>query len=173
MPKLNAISRLISGLKREYHDYKPSTDIFPALNPNKIASELQLHRKGTENGLRNQPVAGSTSMDEVEIGIIDKIEEEKNTAHNTYSEEVRVYAERLAGLEFEERFNDIRNSAPAAVSEFKVEAAQGRDELTSLRRTIREVEAERDTFRKKHGIQRVSRHSTLFGLHGAPRQKEP
>lgn len=159
MPKLSAISRLISGLKREYHDYKPSSDIFPALNPNKVASDLELHRLGIENAGRNHPPADSTSMDNVEIRIIDRIEEEKNTAHNTYSEEVRVYAERLAGLEFEERFNAIQNAAPAAVSEFKVAAAEGRDELTSLRRTIKEVEAERDAFRKRHRIDRVSRHS--------------
>ena len=70
-----------------------------------------------------------------------------------------MYAERLAGLEFEERFNTIRNAAPAAVSEFKVEAIQGRDELNKLRRTVKEVEAERNAFRSEHRIKRLSRHS--------------
>ncbi|ANY85507.1 hypothetical protein BB934_45650 (plasmid) [Microvirga ossetica] len=160
MPKLSAISRLLSGLKREHHDYKPSLHIFPELNSDKLASDLQLEMEATQRGKRNEPPADSTAMDDFELRIVDRIESEKNTAHNTFSEEVRVYAERLAALEFEERFSAIRHAAPAAVSEFKVEVGQGRDELFNLRRNIIDVEKERDKFRKKHGIERLSRHAS-------------
>jgi len=160
LTKLNAISRLIAGLKREHHDYKPSLHLFPELNPDKIASDLQLDREAKGRGRRNEPPADSTALDDFELRIVDRIESEKNTAHNTYVEEMRVYAERLAGLEFEERFNAIRNAAPQAVSEFKVEAAQGRDELNPLRKGMRDAAAELELFKRDHRLQRLSRHAT-------------
>ena len=55
MSKLSAISRLLSGLKREHHDYRPSLNIFPELNPDKIASELHLEYEASERGRRNEP----------------------------------------------------------------------------------------------------------------------
>lgn len=156
---LKGVTRLLSGLKREYHDYKPSLHIFPELVPDKIASDMQLEREAGERGKRNEPPLDSTSMDDFELRLVDRVESEKNAAHNTYSEELRVYGERIAGLEFEERFNAIRNAAPAAVSEFKVEVSKGRDELHLLRRNLRIVEMQRDEFMTKHHIRRLSQHS--------------
>ena len=54
----------------------------------------------------------------------------------------------------------MNGTAPAAVSEFRAEAAQGRDELHSLRRHLRDVEAERDDFRRRHRLTRTARWAT-------------
>ena len=43
------------------------------------------------------------------------------------------------------------------MSEFRAEAAQGRDELHSLRRHLRDVEVERDDFRRRHRLKRTAR----------------
>jgi hypothetical protein len=153
----SALGRLVNGLKREQHDYRPSLDVFPVLNVDKIAADMRLAEAGVARGERNEPAADSNNFDDVEIRIIERIEAENNAAHGLLLDELRTYKERLTGLDFEGRFSTIRQAAPAAVSEFRAEAAQGRDELHSLRRHLRDLELERDEFQRRHRLKRTAR----------------
>jgi hypothetical protein len=153
----SALSRLVNGLKREPHDYRVSLEIFPVLNVDKIAADMELTKEGAARGSREEPSSDSIALDDVENRIIERVEAEKNTAHATFLDEIRTYKERLTGLDFEGRFATIRQAAPAAVGEFRAEAAQGRDELHGLRRHLRELELERDEFRRRHRLRRAAR----------------
>jgi hypothetical protein len=152
-----ALARLLNGLKRQPHDYRASLEIFPALNIDKLASDLALAKIGAERGGRQEPASDSATFDDVEARIVERVEAEKNAAHGLLLDELHVYKERLTSLDFEGRFGTIRQSAPAAVSEFRAEAAQGRDELHSLRRHLRDLEMERDEFRRRHKLKRAAR----------------
>jgi hypothetical protein len=151
-----ALSRLVNGLKREQHDYRVSLDVFPVLNIDKLAGDLGLAKTGAERGAREEPASDTLALDDIESAIIERVEAEKNAAHGTMLDEVRTYKERLTGLDFEGRFGTIRQAAPAAVSEFRAEAAQGRDELHGLRRHLRDLELERDEFRRLHKLKRTA-----------------
>jgi hypothetical protein len=153
----SALSRLLNGLKREPHDYRVSLEVFPVLNVDKIAVDMGLTKEGAARGSREEPATDSAAFDDVENRIIERVEAEKNAAHATFLDEIRTYKERLTGLDFEGRFGTIRQAAPAAVSEFRAEAAQGRDELHSLRRHLRDLEFERDEFRRRHKLNRTAR----------------
>ena len=153
----SALARLVGGLKREQHDYRASLEVFPALNIGKLAADLAVGRLGAERGAEEAPVSDSAALDDVEGRIVERVEAEKNSAHGVFLDELHLYKERLSGLDFEGRFATIRQAAPAAVSEFRAEAAQGRDELHSLRRHLRDVEAERDDFRRRHRLTRAAR----------------
>jgi hypothetical protein len=153
----SALARLVNGLKREPHDYRASLDIFPGLNIAKIAADLAVSRTGAERGAMEEPASDATILDNVENRIVERIEAEKNTAHGVLLDELQLYKERLSGLGFEGRFAAIRQAAPAAVSEFRAEAAQGRDELHSLRRHLRDLERECDEFRRRHRLARTAR----------------
>jgi hypothetical protein len=153
----SSLARLVSGLKREQHDYRASLEVFPALNVAKLAADLGVGSAGALRGAHEQPASSSTALDDTENLVVERIEAEKNTAHGVLLDELHIYKERLAGLDFEGRFATIRQAAPAAVSEFRAEAAQGRDELHGLRRHLRDVEAERDDFRRRHKLMRAAR----------------
>jgi hypothetical protein len=153
----SALARLVGGLKREQHDYRASLEIFPALNIAKLAADLGVGRMGAQRGANEEPSSDSSALDDIESRIVERVEVEKNSAHGVLLDELHLYAERLSGLDFEGRFATIRQAAPAAVSEFRAEAAQGRDELHSLRRHLRDVEAERDDFRRRHRLMRAAR----------------
>jgi hypothetical protein len=153
----SALARLVGGLKREQHDYRASLEVFPALNIGKLAADLAVGRLGAQRGAEEAPVSDSAALDDVEGRIVERVEAEKNSAHGVFLDELHLYKERLSGLDFEGRFATIRQAAPAAVSEFRAEAAQGRDELHSLRRHLRDVEAERDDFRRRHRLTRAAR----------------
>jgi hypothetical protein len=153
----SALGRLVNGLKREQHDYRPSLEVFPTLKVDKLAADLDLVQVGTKRGAREEPAADSSAYDDVESRIIERIEAENNVAQGTLLDELRTYKERLTSLDFEGRFATIRQAAPAAVSEFRAEAAQGRDELHSLRRHLRDLENERDEFQRRHRLKRTAR----------------
>jgi hypothetical protein len=153
----SALARLVNGLKREQHDYRPSLEVFPTLKVDKLAADLELAQIGTARGARDEPAADSSALDDIENRIIERIEAENNVAHGTLLDELRTYRERLTSLDFEGRFATIRQAAPAAVSEFRAEAAQGRDELHSLRRHLRDLETERDEFQRRHRLKRTAR----------------
>jgi len=147
----------MNGLKREQHDYRASLEVFPALNVDKLAADLGLTRAGAERGSREEPASDTVAFDDVENRIVERVEAEKNAAHGTLLDELRTYRERLSGLDFEGRFGTIRQAAPAAVGEFRAEAAQGRDGLHSLRRHLRDLECESDEFRRRHHLKRAAR----------------
>jgi len=53
----SALARLLNGLKREQHDYRPSLEVFPALNIEKLAADMGLATAGAERGTREEPAA--------------------------------------------------------------------------------------------------------------------
>ncbi|HEY7248322.1 MAG TPA: hypothetical protein VH678_31040 [Xanthobacteraceae bacterium] len=152
----SALGRLLQGLKRQQHDYQASLELFPALNIDKLADDMGLATLGGDRGAREEPASDSVVLDEVENRIVERIETEKNAAHGLLLDQLRTYQERLSGLDFEGRFGTIRQAAPAAVTEFRAEAAQGRDELHSLRRHLRDLEMEHDEFRRRHRLKRAA-----------------
>ena len=164
LAQLSALTRLVTGLKREPHNYRASLETFPTLNIERLTSDMALAKTGTSRGVKNEPAADSVAFDDVENRIIEYVEAEKNGAHGVLLDELQTYKERLTGLDFEGRFGTIRQAAPAAVSEFHAEAAQGRDELHSLRRHLRDLEAEREDFRRRHRLTRTARWASRGNL---------
>ena len=160
MARSSAISKLLAGLQRAPHDYTVPTSIFPSLSVDRIAADLRLTEKGAERGKENEPPSASAAFDDVENLIIERIETEKRAVSASYHDQIQTYDGRRDSLHFEERFSEIRQLAPQAVADFRVEAAQGRDELHLLRRTLVEAERDRDAFRERHGIKRAAKVSS-------------
>ncbi|WP_181700198.1 hypothetical protein [Chthonobacter albigriseus] len=155
------MSRLVKGVRREPFDVRPSTELFPDLDPDRVAADLQLAARGRERGEKNEPPAVSDALDEVESRIVERVESAQKAAHAVLLDQLQVFSERLSSLDLEGRFGAIRHAAPAAVSEFRAEAATGRDELHGLRRTLREHEAEKVAFKARHRLDRSPRPPTV------------
>ena len=155
-----AISRLLDGLKRTPHDLRSSLQVFPDINVDRVAKDLDVVGRGRERGARGEPPPEAAGLDEVELRIVERIESEKRQAHAGLVDEMRSYGQRMVALDFEGRFSAIRQAAPETLGEFRTEATQGRDELVLLARKVREVEQERDAFKRENGIRRVGRQSS-------------
>lgn len=160
MARLPAISRLLAGLQTPPHDYSKVTAVFPSLSVDKLAADLRLQEKGTSRGNANEPPGNSETLDDVEHLIIERIEQEKRSSHGSYNDQVQTYSERMTALNFEDRFAEIRQAAPEAVSDFKAEAMRGRNELFGLRRRIKDAERDREAFKASHHLQRSARISS-------------
>jgi hypothetical protein len=158
--RLSALERLAQGLWGPPHAYVPSLQVFPDVSADVLTRELKLADKGQERGKLDEPASNSATLDEVEHGIIERIYAERKSAYQEFVDQLETYARRLAALDFEGRFATIAHAAPAAVSEFKAEAIQGRDMLYQLRRTLIENEQERNAFKVRHRLIRAPRLSS-------------
>ena len=87
----SALARLLNGLKREQHDYRPSLEVFPVLNIDKLASDMALATTGAERGAREEPASDSIAVDDVENRLLERVEAEKNAAHGLLLDELRTY----------------------------------------------------------------------------------
>jgi hypothetical protein len=158
--KLSAIERLMALFSQPTHDYRPATEIFLDLNVNRVADTLKLAQRGRERGAQNRPPSDAQTPDDVEHQIIERVEQHKQDAHSLFLDQNHTYDQRVAALNFEERFAVIQQAAPEAVGDFRAEAALGRDELFGLRRRVWDCERERDDFRARHKLVHAARLST-------------
>src|SRR5271165_2766778 len=92
----SALSRLVNGLKREPHDFRPSLEVFPALNVEKLAGDMSLAKLGAERGANEEPAADSATLDDVESRVVEYVEAEKNAAHGILLDQLHLYQERLS-----------------------------------------------------------------------------
>jgi hypothetical protein len=162
--KQSGIARLLKLVNEPRHDYRPATDIFLELNVDAVARDLRLAEQGAERGAADRPSQDSQSLDDVEHSAVERAEAHKQDAHNLFLEQLHLYDDRIAALDFAGRFNVIRQAAPEAVGDFGAEAALGRDELFGLRRRLYDAEQERDDFRARHHLKRAARVSTTGGI---------
>jgi hypothetical protein len=158
--KPSAIERLLALFSQPTHDYRPATEIFLDLNVGRIADTLKLAQRGRERGAQNRPPSDAQTPDDVEHQIIERVEQHKQESHALFLDHNHTYDQRVAALNFEERFAVVQQAAPEAVGDFRAEAGLGRDELFNLRRRVLDSERERDHFRAKHKIVRPARLST-------------
>jgi hypothetical protein len=100
-------------------------------------------------------------MDDIEHQILERVTAHKHESHTLYLDHLHTYDDRITALSFEERFAIIQQAAPEAVGDFRAEATVGRDHLSVLRRWLNESEAERDSFRAHHRIERPARLASL------------
>jgi hypothetical protein len=151
------LARIRAFLNQPVHQYCPATTVFLDLNVDRVADDMQLVARGSERGSQNRPTVDSQTLDDVEHQIVERIEAHKQDSHTLYLDQLHTYDDRITALSFEERFAIIHQAAPEAVGDFGAEATMGRDELFALRRRLSESEQERESFRKRHRIERPGR----------------
>lgn len=155
-PRPGVLARLVQTAIKKPFDTHPSIDIFTNLDVDHIASELELERLGRERGANNEPLTSSATLDDVEHRIVERVGAAHKSAHALVEDQIRTYAERLTSLDFEGRFDAIRQALPACLGEFKAEVAKGLTDLHGPRRHVREAQKEYDAFRKRHRLERTA-----------------
>lgn len=154
MQRRSALDRLLVGLFSAQHDYKPSTNVFPDLEPGKIAKEFALEARGKQRAGSGEPPRGPGQLDDIENQIIEQVKSAQRNSHQILDDVLQSYATRVGSLHFQERVTAIKTTAPDCIVEYRTEVAKGANELHEARRDLLEHEKARDDFRKKHGIAR-------------------
>ena len=152
--RFDALDRLWQSARESHHDFRPTTDLFPVLDVERMARDLDLEAEGRKRGQQDQPPPETSSFDTVELAVVERIESEQAKAVHSLEDTLDTFSSRLASLDFEEQFGLVRQARDASLSEFKAEAVKGTDELHGLRRALRDAENYSAWFRKRHRLVR-------------------
>jgi hypothetical protein len=158
--RFEALNRLWQSVNSSSHDFRASTEVFPNLDLERVASDLELVRRARERGAANQPPANSVPLDEVELRVVERVEEEKKKSHQILEDQIQTFGERLTNLDFDGQFLMIRQAGVTTVTDYTAEWQSGIDTLHGLRRSLNDAERERTAFRFQHRLDRPARLST-------------
>lgn len=153
----SGFNRLLEKVREASHEFVVTTEIFPNLDVERIARDMNLAEEGKTRGALDQPPKSSKSLDDIELAIVGKVQDVKITAYNNLEDQLQLFAGRLGGLDFEGQFSDIHKANSEGVSDFKAEIVKGRNELHGLRRALNAAEEDYVEFRRCHRITRAPR----------------
>lgn len=155
--RFEALNKLWERARRSNHDFRASTQIFPSLDPGRIARDMELVRLAEERGHQDEPPSEVTGLDEVELAVIERIETDKKEAHQLFEDQLQTFSERLTNLDFDGQFGMIRQANLTTVTDYVAVCESGLNELHGIRRDLADAEAERDSFRRHHRLTRAAR----------------
>lgn len=148
------LDRLLSNLRLANHDFKATTEIFPQLDVEKIAKEMELAELGTSRGKENLPTSDAESFDDTELTILERVQDAKTTAFNTLVDQLHLFTDRLNNLDFQRQFSNIEKSNAESLTDFKGHIVKGKAELHTLRRILYEAVKDLSTFQRKNNLDR-------------------
>ena len=147
------LDRLKSILRSD--DLISSLSVFPEIDEQKLARDLDLERIGKQRGTDNQPREDATEPDSVETKIIDRIGSLRRIGLENFENNRRTYNERLARAgEFRKEVDII---AGKAKGDFTSAVHGWKATMTRSIERLRETYAHREHFRVKHKLQRPAK----------------
>ena len=152
--KFEQLYKLRNRIMSEGSGLKLTTDIFPSVDVESVAEDMELAEKGTERGKNNQPPSTSKARDEVELQIIERIESQSKAAHQILIDQLSLYKSRIASLNFDEYIQEIDIAATTGLTNFTGRAANAAEELHAKRRYLKEAEEYLASFKAKNRLDR-------------------
>lgn len=131
----------------------PPNEVFPAIDRDRIAKDLDVAATGARNGRNDMPESGRTDIDVTENAVVSKIEEIRRDGLSRFSEQVRVYRERIGRIEI--IGPGIRQAADMAEINFQREIAASRERLEGRRKHFNEIRSERNRFQERNRLDRA------------------
>ncbi len=149
------VSKFAKKLFRPRHDYVPGTQIFSAIDVDRIKDELELDKKGREDGERESPASDAESYSSAELQIQRKAVNWRGTALEEARRALEVYIDRVKrsseGLEIA-RLRTLAQNAETDLKQVK------NDETARLVDSEREVRRRTEDFRVFKERQKPWRH---------------
>jgi hypothetical protein len=131
---------------------------FRELDLRAIQKELHIDAAAAENGRRNLPPQDSPAPDAVEEAVAARFLAERNALHSEVLTQMRIWAERFAGLRFQERFSRLEHLPADAEARLSTLSGSRLDGLLRLRADRESLRREREAFAAEHGLARTARY---------------
>ncbi|MCY4260805.1 MAG: hypothetical protein OXC91_11145 [Rhodobacteraceae bacterium] len=141
-------------------EYSPN-EVFPAIDRDRIARDLDLVATGARNGRDDIPESDRAGLDATENTVVSKIEEIRREGLSRFREEVRVYRDRIGRVDGID--DDIQATANKAETDFSAEISSRREQVRVAQKNYNEIKDELRTFQEKNRIGR-----TPHGYKGVP-----
>lgn len=154
---------LISRIKKIFGGdaFVPTMAVFPSIDADTIARDLNLEKNGRERGAQNQPASDISEMDHLETGIIQRVEELRRKGLENYENNRRVYNERLARSG--QASKDVDIAAGEARNDFGALVQVWRSRIVAARERLNESYRWRNRYREIHRLERPAREFSGWG----------
>lgn len=129
----------------------PTTSIFPDIDTDRIARDLNLLSEGKKSGLEGLPAKAQKNFDPTEHSIVEKISFERRRGLEEYEEHIKVYKRRLA--QASETRIGVEIAVGNAKTNFESAIRSGRNNLQIYRKKVNVRKIEFDRFRKKNNLE--------------------
>lgn len=126
--------------------------ILQPIDTGKIARELDLVRKGRDNGQHEMPKSDGATFDDVELSAIQFIESEWRSESGNVVDELRTYAARLQSFNVESKLRRLMLRAEGALVALRADHHEAVQELGHLKAQFAETNTEYKGFRERHRL---------------------
>ena len=150
--------RLLDKIRIDRHPYQSAVTEFPAIDLPKLRRELRIEERGRDNGKNSLPPIERHTPDNVELEVIARFEQFRDSAHETLGNNLQAYSVRLARLDNSGLADDVERQFDVAMSDFKTGVINDTNRLYVQKRNVLEVEHEYVEFRKNRNLNRVARY---------------
>lgn len=134
--------------------------VFPDVDTAAIADELRVGQRGAQRGVQNLPSTEDTGFDEVEQGIVARVESLRNEGLARCDENARVYAQRAARMDgIGAR---IRGDCNTAVTNFQAEGERYANDLADSRKAVQDANFAFNQFRQDNRIDDAAHEKPVF-----------
>lgn len=137
------------------NDFLPTTEVFPAIDTEKIANELRLEESGRSRGSQDQPPSATGDFDNIEISVISRIEELRRFGLENFETNRRIYSERLARAG--QASKEVEIVAGTTQNDFGVLVQSSLSEIEATRERLNEQYDYRARYRAKHSLERPTK----------------
>ena len=131
-----------------------TVSIFPEIDSNKIASDLNVIEKGNQRGIENLPKTDDESLDPVESEIVEEINRLRAMGINRFEEHMETYARRLR--EVGNSKAELRTLAETAITDYQTSIAIHREALANHRERVMGRFLELKWFIADNGLRRTA-----------------
>ena len=152
----SVLRKAFARLHEAPHGFKPSLVSFQEVDTLRVKRDLKVIERAEERGNNELPPQGGNTLDQVENEIIDHMDSEKQRSRQLLSDQLEIYADRLASLNFEGQLSDIPIGLRNALSEFHAIIRNGLNDLHPKRRGLLERERDLKYFQTDNGLKRRS-----------------
>ena len=158
MSALSALKGLLGGGASGGGDgpYTPVPDPFLEIDVDALAAQMRLEEEGKDRGEADLPPTDTKSMDDLELAVVDRIENEAERAYRECIHELRVLDNRLYGLDLIGNFSQARSAASSAIADFVAEARIWQNNLSDKRRAVAQVHDHIQEFRRENNLRRLA-----------------
>ena len=155
------MGNIFSDLQEAPHGFKPSLTVFQELNLDTAKRDLHIEERAVTQAEAKEPALGSTAFDSVENEIVDFVESVKTRDRQMLADQLEVYSDRLAALNFEGRLGDIDMAIQEAKAEFQRIIELGLDKLHARRRSLLQREKDLTVFREENKLRRSAQYPSF------------
>lgn len=141
-------------------EFLPTSAVFPDIDKDRLAKDLDLRSEGASRGSANQPETTAKTLDHVELKAVARVEDLRRRGLENYETNRRVYAERLNKAVSARML--VETEASDSKAKFAEEVTKWKSMMVTPRERVQETFRWRNKFREINQLERPAKNASSW-----------